>query len=313
MAYPFSEEEKRLILAEVIKTSNLDLGHLVDFLKLHKTEPNWLKMQLPPGRTMEQCIQVTEQMFQGPMRIPDLKRKPVGDLLDKPSKRLAVASPMEPPAQLPPLASASQGPSAYANPMSVRSLLPAPTQLQQTPLPNIQPRQMNAGPESGTASNGYSSPNQPPAAPPPPRKRGRPSRADKARQLRAMLPQHFTPLAPAPAPRNSAGESPSTPAESSAYSLSPGPASETTGEPPKKKRGRPRSTDKGVLELPGTYTYRGDQPRTLSGRSMPSETPRGRSDELRQDPYPEREQLPESEKERAIPHIGHLTQEGLAR
>uniref|UniRef100_L2G3R1 Uncharacterized protein n=1 Tax=Colletotrichum fructicola (strain Nara gc5) TaxID=1213859 RepID=L2G3R1_COLFN len=72
-------------------------------------------MQLPPGRTMEQCIQVTEQMFQGPMRIPDLKRKPVGDLLDKPSKRLAVASPMEPP---PPLASASQGPSAYANPMS---------------------------------------------------------------------------------------------------------------------------------------------------------------------------------------------------
>ncbi|KAF5499500.1 hypothetical protein CGCF413_v006901 [Colletotrichum fructicola] len=118
MAYPFSEEEKRLILAEVIKTSNLDLGHLVDFLKLHKTEPNWLKMQLPPGRTMEQCIQVTEQMFQGPMRIPDLKRKPVGDLLDKPSKRLAVASPMEPPAQLPPLASASQGPSAYANPMS---------------------------------------------------------------------------------------------------------------------------------------------------------------------------------------------------
>ncbi|EQB55440.1 hypothetical protein CGLO_04636 [Colletotrichum gloeosporioides Cg-14] len=77
MAYPFSEEEKRLILAEVIKTSNLDLGHLVDFLKLHKTEPNWLKMQLPPGRTMEQCIQVTEQMFQGPMRIPDLKRKPV--------------------------------------------------------------------------------------------------------------------------------------------------------------------------------------------------------------------------------------------
>ncbi|KAF4905231.1 hypothetical protein CGCF415_v001171 [Colletotrichum fructicola] len=260
MAYPFSEEEKRLILAEVIKTSNLDLGHLVDFLKLHKTEPNWLKMQLPPGRTMEQCIQVTEQMFQGPMRIPDLKRKPVGDLLDKPSKRLAVASPMEPPAQLPPLASASQGPSAYANPMSVRSLLPAPTQLQQTPLPNIQPRQMNAGPESGTASNGYPSPNQPPAAPPPPR-----------------------------------------------------PASETTGEPPRKKRGRPRSTEKGVPELPGTYTYRVDQPRTLSGRSTPSETPRGRSDEMRQDPYPEREQLPESEKERAIPHIGHLTQEGLAR
>ncbi|KAF4416959.1 hypothetical protein CFRS1_v003885 [Colletotrichum fructicola] len=134
MAYPFSEEEKRLILAEVIKTSNLDLGHLVDFLKLHKTEPNWLKMQLPPGRTMEQCIQVTEQMFQGPMRIPDLKRKPVGDLLDKPSKRLAVASPMEPPAQLPPLASASQGPSAYANPMSHLHLaiqlgkVPAPRQ-----------------------------------------------------------------------------------------------------------------------------------------------------------------------------------------
>ncbi|KAK2064508.1 hypothetical protein LY76DRAFT_612143 [Colletotrichum caudatum] len=108
MAYYFTEEEKRFILAEAIKTSNLDVSLLSGFLKIHRVEPDWLKMQLPSGRTMEQCLAVTGQMLQGPMRIPDLKRKSMTDLLEQPSKRLAAASPMEPPAQLPSLASATQ-------------------------------------------------------------------------------------------------------------------------------------------------------------------------------------------------------------
>ncbi|GKT53448.1 hypothetical protein ColTof4_05630 [Colletotrichum tofieldiae] len=47
MAYSFTEEEKRFILAEVIKTSDLDVGLLVGFLNTHNIEPDWLKMQLP--------------------------------------------------------------------------------------------------------------------------------------------------------------------------------------------------------------------------------------------------------------------------
>ncbi|EFQ28582.1 uncharacterized protein GLRG_03726 [Colletotrichum graminicola M1.001] len=108
MAYSFTEEEKRFILAEAIKTSNLDVGLLAGFLKTHKVEPDWLKMQLPSGRTMEQCLAVTGQILQGPMRIPDLKRKSMTDLLEQPSKRLAAGPTMEPPTQLPSLASATQ-------------------------------------------------------------------------------------------------------------------------------------------------------------------------------------------------------------
>ncbi|KAF9874022.1 hypothetical protein CkaCkLH20_08394 [Colletotrichum karsti] len=239
MAYSFTEGEKRFILGEVIKTSNLDVGHLVEFLKAYQIDPDWLKMQLPSGRTMEQCIQATEHMFQGPMKVPDLKRKSMNDLLEQPPKRLAVAPPMEPPAQLPPLASAQQSPAAYGNSIPMHSILP---QLQNTQLASIKPRPITTGVDSRPASNGYPSPSQPQAAPPLPRKRGRPSRADKARQLRPLLPQHLTPLAPAPAPLPppSARDSPGTPAEGSAYSLSPGPASEAVSEAPRKKRGRPR-------------------------------------------------------------------------
>ncbi|TEA21158.1 hypothetical protein C8034_v008478 [Colletotrichum sidae] len=121
MAFSFTEGEKvRFILAEAIKTSNLDVGHLVNFLKPYNIEPNWLKMQLPTGRTMEQCITATEQMFQRPVRTPDLKRKAMGDIYEQPLKRLAAASPVEPPTQLPSLASATQSPTAHSNPMSIR-------------------------------------------------------------------------------------------------------------------------------------------------------------------------------------------------
>ncbi|KAF6836935.1 hypothetical protein CMUS01_05201 [Colletotrichum musicola] len=336
MAYSFTDVEKRFILAEVIKTSNLDVGRLVEFLRSYNVEPDWLKMQLPGGRTMEQCISVTGQMFRGPMRMPDLKRKAVNDLLEHPPKRPAMASPMEPPAQLPmpsPLAPASQGSATYSNLMPISSILPAPAQLHNTTLANIQPRPANVGMDAGKVSNRFPSPIQsqqqqqpppPPPAVPPARKRGRPSRADKARQLRPVLPQHLTPLAPAPPPRPPARESPGTPAEGSVYSLSPGPASETPNEGPKRKRGRPRSVDKaqparGPRPLamqqvePDRSLYKTEQPTVHSGSLTPNDVPRSRPDETPRDSYAEHGQHPETQKERAIPHIGHLTQEGLAR
>ncbi|OHF00165.1 hypothetical protein CORC01_04573 [Colletotrichum orchidophilum] len=304
MAYSFTEEEKRFILAESIKNSSLDVSLLVGFLKTHNVEPDWLKMQLPSGRTMGQCLAVTEHMFQGPMRIPDLKRKSMNDLLEQPPKRLAAASPMEPPAQLPPLASATQGLASYSSSMSASSLLPAPPQLHNQQLANIQPRPAGMG-NVGRAK-GSRSPGQQQQPSLPPRKRGRPSRADKARQLRPLLPQRLTPLAPAPRPI--ARESPTTPGEFSMYKLSPGAASEAANEPTRRKRGRPKSFGRTQL---GTFTD--DHPKTDSGRSTPSESSRQQSDEIPQDPYNEDEQVSDSQKDKAIPHIGHLQQEELAR
>ncbi|KAK1501272.1 hypothetical protein CABS01_00024 [Colletotrichum abscissum] len=302
MAYSFTEEEKRFILAEAIKNSSLDVGLLVGFLKTHNVEPDWLKMQLPSGRTMGQCLAVTEQMFQGPMRVPDLKRKSMNDLLEQPPKRLAAASPMEPPAQLPPLASATQGLASYSSSMPVSSLLPAPPQLHNQQLANIQPRP--AGMEIAGVTNGSQSPGQQQQAPLP-RKRGRPSRADKARQLRPLLPQHLTPLAPAPRPI--ARESPTTPGEFAVYRLSPGPPSEAANEPTRRGRGRPKSFGRTQL---GTST--GEQTKTESGRSTPSESSRQQSDDIPRDAYNEDENVSDSQKEKAISNIGHLQQEGLA-
>ncbi|KAK2004824.1 hypothetical protein LX36DRAFT_235676 [Colletotrichum falcatum] len=306
MAYSFTEEEKRFILAESIKTSNLDVGLLAGFLRTHKVEPDWLKMQLPSGRTMEQCLAVTGQMLQGPMRIPDLKRKSMTDLVDQPSKRLAVASPMEPPAQLPSLASATQNLAPYP-PMSVPSVLATPSQPHNPQLANIQPRPTSM--ESMGVPNGSSTSGQQQPASLPPRKRGRPSRADKVRQLRPLLPQHLTPLAPAPAPRSLVAESPTTPAESPAYSLSPGPATEGLNEPARRKRGRPRLSEKTQSSAFMTE----EQLKSHSARSTPSQASRRPSDEVPRDPYTEGEQLSDAQKQEAIPHISHRQQEGLAR
>ncbi|KAK2026804.1 hypothetical protein LX32DRAFT_695347 [Colletotrichum zoysiae] len=290
MSYSFTEEEKRFILAEAIKTSNLDVSLLSGFLKTHRVEPDWLKMQLPSGRTMEQCLAVTGQMLQGPMRIPDLKRKSMTDLLEQPSKRLAAASPMEPPAQLPSLASATQNLTAYPS-MSVPSVLATPSQPHNPQLANIQPRP--TGMESMGGPNGSSSSSQQQPVSLPPRKRGRPSRADKARQLRPLLPQHLTPLAPAPAPRPLVAESPTTPAESPAYSLSPGPVTEGQNEP--------------------SAFLTEEHLKPHSARSTPGQASCQPSDAEPRDPYNEGEQLPDAQKQKAIPHISHLQQEGLAR
>jgi hypothetical protein len=34
----------------MIKLSQLDVGVLVDFVKAHEIQPNWMHMQLPGGR-----------------------------------------------------------------------------------------------------------------------------------------------------------------------------------------------------------------------------------------------------------------------
>ncbi|KAJ4264906.1 hypothetical protein NW762_005149 [Fusarium torreyae] len=53
----FNDQEKRHLLAEIIKNSQLDIKTLEMFVKSNYIEPNWMQMQLPTGRNMAQCIQ----------------------------------------------------------------------------------------------------------------------------------------------------------------------------------------------------------------------------------------------------------------
>jgi hypothetical protein len=41
---------QRFVLAEMIKASHMDVGILVEFIKHHEIQPDWLSMQLPGGR-----------------------------------------------------------------------------------------------------------------------------------------------------------------------------------------------------------------------------------------------------------------------
>lgn len=44
-------DRQRFILAEMIKTSQIDIYVLIDFIKAQNIEPNWMHMQLPLGIT----------------------------------------------------------------------------------------------------------------------------------------------------------------------------------------------------------------------------------------------------------------------
>ncbi|KAK4146306.1 uncharacterized protein C8A04DRAFT_25813 [Dichotomopilus funicola] len=175
----FNDAEKRFVLAEMIKLSELDVGVLVNLIKSHGIQPDWMHMQLPGGRNMSQCVHAAEVMFDTPMPPPiisSLKRKSLGDLPDPYPKRQAVASPGE---------------------VSPRGFTPGSILHQQPPPPppvNIQQR-----------PNGYSPALPAPAPPavtspynptPPPRKRGRPPKSAQS-AWQNVTPAH---IAPSPAP-----------------------------------------------------------------------------------------------------------------
>ncbi|KAI0180306.1 hypothetical protein GGR52DRAFT_237771 [Hypoxylon sp. FL1284] len=159
----FSDDEKRFVLGEMIKVSTIDVSTLVDFIRAHQVEPNWMSMQLPGGRNMNQCFGAVENMFQTklpPPNLINLKRKSLSDLVEHPAKRQAMA-PLEPP------------------------LAPARA---------IQPR---------LPPNGYSAVVPVTISPPVTstgKKRGRPSKADKEAQARAVYSRmsEYPPITPAP-------------------------------------------------------------------------------------------------------------------
>jgi len=55
---PFSDEEKRFVLAEAIRTSSIPLERLFVFLNENSPVPAWDDMMLPRGRNLKQCKDV---------------------------------------------------------------------------------------------------------------------------------------------------------------------------------------------------------------------------------------------------------------
>ncbi|KAL8359614.1 hypothetical protein RB601_007735 [Gaeumannomyces tritici] len=200
----FTDTEKRCVLAEIIKVSSLDVSTLVDFVRSYNVEPDWLSMQLPGGRNMNQVIRAYETMFQvqaqqPPIPVPHLKRKSIDDLNEPMPKRLAISPVEQPPPTL-------HAPQPLPPPSAAPFNLPR----------NIQPR---------PAPNGY--PTLAPIVASPPivspagsgRKRGRPSKADK--EARANASSGYVPVAPMPSQ-----------ASQPAFQASPAPAPTSVPSPP---------------------------------------------------------------------------------
>ncbi|KAI1410144.1 hypothetical protein F5Y13DRAFT_77556 [Hypoxylon sp. FL1857] len=160
----FSDDEKRFVLGEMIKVSTIDVPTLVEFIRAHQVEPNWMSMQLPNGRNMNQCLGAVETMFQAKFPPPNLtsfKRKSLSDLVEHPAKRQAMMAPIEPP------------------------IAPARV-IQPRPPPNGYPPAVPVSISPPVTSTG--------------KKRGRPSKADKEAQARAVYSRltEYTPITPAP-------------------------------------------------------------------------------------------------------------------
>lgn len=274
MDSPFTDAEKRFVLAEMIKVSHIDINALVNFVKSYDFQPDWFSMQLPNGRNMNQCMRAVQAMdmqhLQPPL-MPPIKRKSLGDLNEQPPpKRLAIA-PIE-----------SQ-PVPYAR--------------------NIQPR---------PSPNGYSGP--PPGLSPTTtpgsfqRKRGRPSKAEKQAQMAngpATLPPLLAPAPPPPVHQPPRAAHEYSPNPHPAYHMSPGPMDTKSkngkkGKTPTMEKAQPRGlpgppvteysertpTLSNIMSAPIQSPYPRDSPavheagRTLSGTILQPLAPRAPQAEM---------------------------------
>ncbi|KAK0732771.1 hypothetical protein B0T21DRAFT_200982 [Apiosordaria backusii] len=207
MESSFTDDEKRFVLAEMIKASHLDVGVLVNLIKSHEIQPDWLSMQLPGGRNMYQCIRAAETMFNAPMPPPlisPLKRKSFGDVSDQLPKRQALASPSEPPPHGLPY---NATPAFAQHPVNIHHPNGQPT-VALAPNPNTVP---------ASAPTPY---------PGPPRRRGRPPKSENRSghwQITTSYP-NITPAPIAPAPAPTPAPQPSSPSFRVQPPIAPAPA-----------------------------------------------------------------------------------------
>ncbi|KND92325.1 hypothetical protein TOPH_03121 [Tolypocladium ophioglossoides CBS 100239] len=171
---PFTPDEKRFVLAEMIKSSTVDIDTLMEFVQANNISPNWMNMQLPHGRNMNQCIQVAEYIS----NLPTAR------------KRQSTSSQGEPPSSH--VGGATECPDQHLPSASPATKTTSPPKLKQ--LARIAPRPTNGTVEDHGQGQTLSSP---PARPQPSRKRGRPSKADMAkRDLKPILPKYIAPRPP---------------------------------------------------------------------------------------------------------------------
>ncbi|ATY63329.1 hypothetical protein A9K55_007603 [Cordyceps militaris] len=185
MDNPFTSKEHRFVLAEMIKTSSVDVYQLETFVKAHGIVPDWLNMQLPRGRNMNECMLATKQLS-----VPYHSRERNSSSSshgDYPSISQAMRSPPTlQPSIHPPQPPSYQGSSA---------ILPRP--MPNGILPGAATTTAAMAVPAGRSPRAKPVPDAADMAKPPPKKRGRPSRADRAkRELRPLLPQHLMPRPP---------------------------------------------------------------------------------------------------------------------
>ncbi|TQW00457.1 hypothetical protein V2A60_001535 [Cordyceps javanica] len=186
MDNPFTNKEHRFVLAEMIKNSSVDIYQLEHFVKAHGIVPDWLNMQLPRGRNVNECMLAAKQLS-----VPYHSRERNSSSSshgDYPSISQAMRSPPTlQPSIHPPQPPSYQGSSSILpRPMSNGIMPGAATTTTIITMPaSGSPRITKSAQGSADMSK------------PPPKKRGRPSRADRAkRELRPLLPQHLMPRPP---------------------------------------------------------------------------------------------------------------------
>lgn len=155
---PFSEQEKRFVLAEAIKTSSIPVERVLAFLRDGNVQPAWTLMCLPNGRNLQSCMDTFEVLRTQPYQYPTL---PLPNLSHK--RKSA-------PEHLEPLMTAPQPkrrPSGAESLPSARDIRPKPT-----------------------SSNGSPNPFstfQSASPPVPSKKRGRPSKEDVEKRNREAI------------------------------------------------------------------------------------------------------------------------------
>ncbi|KAM4068099.1 hypothetical protein HRG_009615 [Hirsutella rhossiliensis] len=183
---PFTADEKRFVLAEIVKSSAVDIDTLIIFIQTNNISPDWMQMQLPHGRNMSQCMQVFKQLSIHPGAWSGQSTSGQGE----------------------PASSHTGG--ATTTPERDAPYMPAVTKnrlLMPKQFAPIAPRPVDAKLESQDRGQPVSSL---PGSQKPSRKRGRPSKADMAkRDLKPILPK---PIAPRPPPQKGAyGTGPGAP------------------------------------------------------------------------------------------------------
>ncbi|EPE10325.1 hypothetical protein F503_05420 [Ophiostoma piceae UAMH 11346] len=214
MDHSFSEPEKRFILAEMLKASQVEITAVVDFIKSRHIYPNWMEMELPRGNMgieapppalSQHHSQFRQYGSQPPAQ--QLSQQPLQQQVQPqqqhhrqqhmPQHRQHQQHPQESPPPLSKLPSltAKRRPSTDSGDHPNKRLAAASADVMH-PIP--QPRTIQPRPTNGPVPNSpLFTAAAPPAARNVPKKRGRPSRADKDAQARAAGNYPLAYIAPA--------------------------------------------------------------------------------------------------------------------